>query len=136
MVHFTKIHNNNFLLWEWLPNLTLTLLQSPYFTSQYLENIKYPRNYVCGIWGQRISSLLKPLRPLSFDKHSPSLPSSISPRLFRPHHRVTSPTRCLFMYLYVYVSVYGGPKLPGTTLHMQTPVKTLLIVFYFIAITR
>lgn len=39
MVHFTKIHNDNFLLGEWQSNFTLSLLRSPYFTSQYLENI-------------------------------------------------------------------------------------------------
>lgn len=40
------------------------------------------------------------------------------------------------MCLYVYVSVYGPPKLQGIALHMQTPVKTLLIALYVIAITQ
>lgn len=36
------------------------------------------------------------------------------------------------MYLYVYVNVYGAPKLQGITIRMQTPVKTQLFVLYFI----
>lgn len=42
----------------------------------------------------------------------------------------------MFMHFYVYVRVYGAPKLQVTTLHMKTLMKMLLIALYFIAITQ
>lgn len=98
---------------------------------------KYPGNEICGIWWWKMRSLQKSLSPFFLWQTFSFTPFLHVPSLSPPSqiHQGAPQGACLCIS--ICMSVNRGPQsCKAPPLHMQTPMKILSIVLYFIVITQ